>query len=331
MPDDIFDKAAKAKGDIFDQAAASHSSEAQQVASGLPQPQSPIPQGLQPTQSTGYLQHALTAPKMGLESGLPSPAQVPENVGPMQAGAIAGGALTNPLATAGSLGTSYLAGKGNRLLAKKLGFGEKGQNIAEGTGNFAGGIVGGSVGSAVDSPMLKWLTSSRSTGVQLLEQAAQKAGNAPVELSPETNKIVDQITEQGKLGGKVPKVISDLLERVGPSTKTAADAQPGPLTYSEARILQGNASELSAEEQMQLKGRLKYLIPQFAKSFANDVQAAADQAGIGTEHALGMKEYAQASARNRVLTKAANLAAKGAGVGATAYGTKEIIQSLMKR
>lgn len=315
MPDDIFDKAAKAKGDIFDQAAI-HPSEAQQKAAGLPQPQTPIPQGLQPQQSTGYLQHAITAPKMGLESGLPSPAQVPENAQAMQAGAIAGGALTNPLTTAASLGTGYLAGKGNRLIAQKLGAGQKTQDIAEGVGNVAGGLVGGSLGATIDSPMLKWLTSSRSTGAALLEQAAQKAGNAPVELSPETNKIVEEITEQGKLGGKVPKVISDLLERVGPSTKTAAEAEPGPLTYKEARILQGNASELSAEEQMQLKGRLKYLIPRFAKSFSNDVQMAADQAGIGTEHALGMKEYAQASARNRALTKAGKYVAGAAGAGA---------------
>jgi hypothetical protein len=144
-----------------------------------------------------------------------------------------------------------------------------------------------------------------------------------VELSAETNEILDDIVEQGKLGGKIPKVITDLLERIGPSTKQAAEAEPGPLTYKEARIVQSNASELSSEEKMALKGKLRYLMPKFAKSFGQDVQAAADQAGIGPEHAGGMWEYARGAkaegVREAIAERFFNPAVKGAA-GAVGAG-----------
>lgn len=179
------------------------------------------------------------------------------------------------------------------------------QPIAEGIGAVASKIPG----------LVKWLGASKSTGAQMLQQASAKAGSAPVALSPETDKIIEQITNQGKLGGTVPKVISDLLERIGPSTKQAADAAPGPLTYDEARIIQSNASTMSAQEQMALKGQLKQLIPAFAKSFSKDVQEAANQAGVGAEHASGMQEYANAASRGRVLQKAIKYGTTAAGTG----------------
>jgi polyhydroxyalkanoate synthesis regulator phasin len=182
------------------------------------------------------------------------------------------------------------------------------------------------VGQYAISPLVKWLTSSKSFGAKMLQAASSKAGNAPVELSAKTNEIVDQIVQQGKLGGKVPKVISDLLERVGPSTKQAADAVPGPLTYDEARILQSNASNMSANEQMDLKGALRHLMPKFAQSFSQDVQSAANAAGVGAEHGLGMKEYAQAASRNTVLK---NIGKAAAGSTA-AYGAWRELQNLKK-
>lgn len=193
----------------------------------------------------------------------------------------------------------------------------------------AGGAIGQPVAegiTAAASPIIKWMGASKTLGAKLLQQASSKAGQAPVEMSAKTNEIVDEIVKQGKLGGTVPKVITDLLDRVGPSTRQAADAAPGPLTYDEARILQSNASSMSAQEQMTLKGRLKYLIPQFAKSFGEDVQTAADQAGVGVEHATGMKEFANASARDRTLKRVGAATATGAGV----YGAYRELQSLKK-
>jgi hypothetical protein len=174
-------------------------------------------------------------------------------------------------------------------------------------------------------PFLKWLTASKTAGARALQEASMKAGNAPIELSAKTNEIVDKIVQQGKLGGTIPKVVTDLLDRVGPSTRIAAEAKPGPLTYDEARILQSNTSSLSAAEQMSLKGQLKSLIPQLARSLAEDVQAGATQAGIGQEHAFGMQQYAQASARNRALLKAGKAVAGAAGAGAAYELTKKVV------
>lgn len=181
------------------------------------------------------------------------------------------------------------------------------------------------VGTALP-PLVKWMTSSKSAGAKALQAASAKAGDAPVELSPKTNELIEEIVREGKSGGTVPKVVTDLLDRVGPSTRQAADATPGPLTYNEARSFQSNLSQLSTSEQMALKGRMKSLIPEAAKSFAKDVQAGADAAGAGPEHAIGMREYAQASSRNRVLTKAGKAAGIGAGVGGTLYEIAKMMQ-----
>lgn len=191
----------------------------------------------------------------------------------------------------------------------------------------AGGYAAGSLTGEAAAPFLKWLTSSKTLGAKLLQSASTKAGNAPVQISPQTDAIVEEIVQQGKLGGTIPKVITDFLDRMGPSTRLPAEAPPNPLTYNEARILQSNASTMSAQEAMALKGRLKYLIPQFAKSLSGDVQTAADQAGIGMEHGLGMKEYAAASARNRVLGKAAGTAGKAALGAATGGAMYEIYRA----
>jgi hypothetical protein len=237
--------------------------------------------------------------------------------------------LYAPVTAAKAIIGAKVGGLGARKATEAMGGGETAQNVAELGGNVIGGTVG-----AVGSNFLKWLTSSKTAGAAALQQASVKAGSAPVELSPKTNELVDKLVEQSKLGGKPIKVINDLLERVGPSTKQAAEATPGPLTYDEARILQGNISSLSTEEQMGLKGTQKGLMKQLAGSFAGDVQKAADSAGIGEEHALGMKEYALASSRNRVLAKAGKYAATTAGVagvGAAGAAAYEAVRRGMKQ
>jgi polyhydroxyalkanoate synthesis regulator phasin len=231
--------------------------------------------------------------------------------GPMAMGGLSQGPgivklLGRAAATGVGAGAGTLAGGGTpKEAAVNATTGAVSQPIAEGISSGASSLV-------------KWMTASKTTGARMLAQASAKAGNAPVELSHATNEIVDEIVKQGKLGGTIPKVVTDLLDRVGPSTRQAAEAAPNPLTYDEARILQSNTSQMSAAEQMALKGRLQYLIPQLARSLGEDVQAAASKAGIGTEHAIGMQEYAAASARNRMLAKVGKATAKVAGAG-TAY------------
>ena len=214
-----------------------------------------------------------------------------------------------------------------------------GAGVGGAAGNVAGSLAGGNKPSATEAAetgigfaagqglgevagkipgLVKWLTSSKSLGAQMLNKAAAKAGTATVELSAKTNEAVEEMTAQAKLGGTMPKVISDLLERVGPTTKTAAEAEPGPLTYSEARILQSNMSELSASEKMALKPKEKRLLDEIRMYFSKDVQATADAAGVGQEHAVGMKQYAMASQRNVFAKKAAIATATGA-VGYGAY------------
>src|SRR5208282_6062524 len=120
-------------------ASASHPSEAQQVSAGLPG----VPASVTPMRENS-LMHAMTGPPLtGLESGLSSPAQIPENAKAMGEGAAIGGLITAPVATIGALGGGYLGGKGARFGAKELGAGERGQDIAEGVGTLGGGILGG--------------------------------------------------------------------------------------------------------------------------------------------------------------------------------------------
>lgn len=283
-----------------------------------------IGQGMKPSPLGGA--HPTTQQEQQIDALMP---QMPQRVKDIRSAALAmGGAGIGSEAAAG-------AAQGLPAFIKTMA-GASGAGAGAGLGALAGGTrpmealataAGTTATSAVASPFLKWLSSSKSVGAKALQAASQKAGNVPVELSPKTNELVEEIVREGKSGGTVPKVITDLLDRVGPSARQAAEANPGPLTYNEARSFQSNASQLSAAEQMSLKGRMKSLIPEFAKSFGRDVQTAADVGGAGPEHAIGMREYAAASSRNRALTKAGKAIPY---VGGAAYGIHQI-QSLLKK
>lgn len=199
-------------------------------------------------------------------------------------------------------------------------------------GSTALALSGPEAGAGLsDAPFIRWLTASKTAGAAALAEASAKAGSAPVELSPRTDTIIEKMVQRGKLGDKIPKVISDLLERVGPTTKIAAEAKPGPLTYDEARILQGNISSMTPEEQMSLKGAQKGLMQQLASSFSGDVQKAADAAGVGEQHSFGMQQYATASARNRTLSKVGKGLAAGAGIGGAGYVAERAIRKVAGR
>lgn len=111
-----------------------------------------VPEALKgPNQSN--VERVTTGPPLtGLESGLSSPAQVPENAKKMQWGAIAGGMLTNPLTTIGALGGGAVGGGLGRVGAQFAGLGDRGQDIAEGAGNLIGGAIGGGLGKIGQSP-----------------------------------------------------------------------------------------------------------------------------------------------------------------------------------
>jgi hypothetical protein len=275
-----------------------------------------------------------TAQTTSMVAGLTGTPDV-SNVTPNQAatginaGLLAAGGMTAPAATAlGAVGAAA-GGPALKSVATNLGASPGAAEMWGTTGNIIGGLAGGEAGARLAGklPLMDWVTASKTAGAHALQEASNKAGSAPVELSGKTNEIVDKIVQQSKLGGPPFKPVSDLLDRVGPSTRQAADANPGPLTYDEARILQSNISRLSAAEQMTLKGQMKSLVPQLAKSLGQDVQDAADKAGVGQEHSFGMQQYATAAARNRALVKGAKIA----GVGAATGGIGLVAEQALKK
>ena len=90
-------------------------------------------------------------PLMSMQPGLPTPAQVPENLRAMQAGAFVGSLPFNPLATIGATAAGYVSGKAAKYAAKGAGAGEKGQAVAELAGNIGGGVLGGTAGAGIET------------------------------------------------------------------------------------------------------------------------------------------------------------------------------------
>jgi hypothetical protein len=346
MPDDIFDKVAAKmgavpKGDIFDRVVAKMpvSNPEQQTISQLPNAAMQAKQ-----QSTATIKPLI--PGTGTidpTGGGMAAAQAGQNPAyneyQRQSGILAG-------TVAGTMGAGAIPAlrviPGAGLLKNIPGFIGRSltSGIGAGTGALAGGAtpeeakvqaVGGAVGqpiaeglnAGVIAPLIKWIGASKTTGAALLQQASAKVGNAPVELSPQTNVLVDEIVKNEKLGGKPVKAVTDLLRRLGPAPGQAAEAVPGPLTYDEGRLLYSNlGTELATRGENALQGRAKDLAYKFLNSLGRDVQSTAQAGGVGTEHAQGMAEYAMASARNRALAKAG----KWAGIGGAGYMAEEAIK-----
>lgn len=233
-----------------------------------------------------------------------------EKLAPMVAGVGAAGLAEGAVAKTALAGAGGAAGDAAAQLTStgKI-------NPVQSAESGAAMATGEGLGQAL-SPLGKYISASKSAGAQMLQAAADKAGSAPIQLSGESDAILDKIVKQSKLGGTVPKAISDLLDRVGQFSNPET-----PLTYEDARTLQSNISALSANEKMALKGELRYLLPKFAQSFEQDVQAGADAAGVGQLHRVGMMQYAAASTKGKVLDTAKDIAtskgaaAVGGGVG----------------
>jgi hypothetical protein len=98
------------------------------------------------------------------------------------------GLVTAPVATIGALTGGYAGGKGGRQIAKSLGAGETGQDIAEGAGNLAGGAAGGIGGSLVEDSLTSFIKNA------VASIARNDAGNilSPTEMlwSP-VKKVLD--------------------------------------------------------------------------------------------------------------------------------------------
>jgi hypothetical protein len=283
-----------------------------------------LPPGLQvQPQQPGYVQQIAQGdmPLRSMQPGLPSAFQDPHTaaVGAAMSAVpalVTSAATVGIPATVGGLAGSALGSAGSGYLAKQLGAGPRGQALAQ----FGGGMVGGLAGGAGAGKLAGLPESMMKTGGAFFEQAIAKAGKAPVELSPRTDAAIDDLVTASKQGGTLPKVVSDLLERLGPSTKQAAEAEPGPLTYKEARGFQKNITGLSVQEKLSMNKDLQHLVPELANSFSQDVQAAADKAGIGDLHRSGMENYALGgklqSMRQAAGEKYVNPAIKGAAYGA---------------
>jgi len=112
-------------------------------AAAVQQSRASLARGVQPN----YTMEAATAPKLGLESGLPSPAQDAQTASTMAKGAgigsLAGGGIAAPLATLrallGGVTGSWAGGHAGKYLA-----GESG----EGIGKTVGGLAGAGAGAA---------------------------------------------------------------------------------------------------------------------------------------------------------------------------------------
>lgn len=120
---------------------------------------------------------------------------------------------------------------------------------------------------------------------KLFSEAMDKAANAPVNLSPETVDPLQRTQQLAMAGGKPFGTADKLFQRI---------QTINPLSYQEARDFSQNMS-LSPEEKMGLKGSMRYQVPRLSRAFNNDVQTAADNAGVGDVHRQAMQTYRRAS------------------------------------
>ena len=169
----------------------------------------------------------------------------------------------------------------------------------------------------------------RDAAGQLFQSVKAKAGNFPVDVEAPGQLALNMKTlyERGA-GYTPPSVVNRFLQRV-----TKPDAPP--MTYEEARDFYSNASRLSADEALKLTPKAKMVLGQFTQALGQSIQNAANQAGVGMEHAQAMRDYAMAmqyadkvQAMKDVSTKVGVKAALGAAGGAGAAAAYEGYKAL---
>lgn len=190
------------------------------------------------------------------------------------------------------------------------------------------GAAGGATGLATQAvlsklPALHEALPSTERAGQNFGTAMSRAEKVPIDTSVPGN-IALEMKEKAGRGGRLPKVINDFI-------KTAAEPNAEPINYKQARDFYRNAGELSVEEKNALKPTVKRDIVRFNKSLGKSIQAAADSAGVGEEHASAMKEFRQAKQVQNFKEGAKNIAIGAAKhaipIGVGGYVAKKIIDA----
>lgn len=317
MDDAALEKAVLAKHPEYSDLPRTRPTEAQQVQAGLPG----IPKPQVNMQSSNLANVLSGKPLTGMESGLSSPAQDPQNAQAMQKGAAIGSLITNPVATIGSIGGGYLGGKGAKVATQKLGGGERAQDIAELGGNLAGGLAGG-LGAVKGVPWAAGKIPSFERAGQNFQEVMGAAKTNPVPVSDELSDSLMQYRKLVDAGGSRSLSVEKLLQRV-----TSPDK--GPLTYEEARDFGSNISRLSADESQRLTPVMKRAVGQIAQNLRSVTADTATQAGKGPQFQSAMKEYSQASTLQDLASRAKDVGIdaflKAIGLGAGGYAVKKIL------
>ncbi len=152
--------------------------------------------------------------------------------------------------------------------------------------NIEGGIGAAGAGAMLPegANLLEKIPTKAKAG-KLFAEAMEKAANEPVPLSPQTLDPLQRTQQLAMTGGKPFGTADKLFQRI---------QTINPLSYQEARDFSQNMS-LSPEEKMGLKRSMRYEVPRLSRAFNNDVQTAADNAGVGDVHRQAMQTYRRAS------------------------------------
>lgn len=150
------------------------------------------------------------------------------------------------------------------------------------------------------------LVPTRAKAGRIFEDVMNVAKDQPVKISPATMQPLERTQQLAMAGGKPFSTADKLYQRI---------QGINPLTYGEARDFSSNMS-LSPEEKMALKRSMKYEVPRLSNAFNSDVQKAADDAGVGAQHAKAMKMYRQGARL------------EAAGKGALKYGGRALLGAI---
>lgn len=150
---------------------------------------------------------------------------------------------------------------------------------------------------------------TRAKAGRIFDDVMKVAKDQPVRISPTTMQPLERTQQLAMAGGKPFGTADKLYQRL---------QGINPLTYGEARDFSSNMS-LSPEEKMGLKRSMKYEVPRLSSAFNSDVQQAADEAGVGAQHAKAMKMYRRGArleaAGNGALKYGGRAALGAAGAG----------------
>jgi len=150
-----------------------------------------------------------------------------------------------------------------------------------------GGIAGGYGAAKLPSFLSGFGPSALKAGAGAsLNAAADVAGANPVDVEGAGQSALDAL-DKSAVGRRMPRTMQRFLQRVA-----APDAEP--LTYDEAREFYQAAGELSANERNGLTPSMQRLLNQFKSQLGSAIQQTADNAGVGSQYAQGMTDYAKA-------------------------------------